>query len=391
MNEPEIVLISDSRVSSLPIQGIEEPWVDLATDFPQLKCDANEPTVQKYSDNSFQVRREVARRLVQAQTTLPKGVFLEIKECYRPLWVQRKFWVSYSNFLKGKYPEMSLEQINDEAAKYIAPLHVAPHSTGGAVDLVLVDDQGQPLDMGTSFNASPAKTENRTFTNSKDISMKAQRNRQMLVQAMTEAGFVNYPTEWWHWSYGDQYWAYSFRKAEALYSRRRPGFQIRKSQSKDAEAAARVHTASWKTTYRGIVQQAFLDGLSVESRLASAQRRVSNPDGNCYVAIEEDSNQLMGFVEVGPCREKNVDADGEMYAIYLYEEFQGLGAGTLLFDAGVTALKEKGFSRMMVSVLESNETSRRFYEARGGNWIGADHVDIEGRRYPTSTYLWQLK
>lgn len=31
-------------------------------------------------------------------------------------------------------------------------------------------------------------------------------------------GFVNYPTEYWHWSYGDRYWAYHKQKSNALYT-----------------------------------------------------------------------------------------------------------------------------------------------------------------------------
>lgn len=34
---------------------------------------------------------------------------------------------------------------------------------------------------------------------------------------MTGAGFVNYPTEWWHWSHGDRYWAWSTRAPAARY------------------------------------------------------------------------------------------------------------------------------------------------------------------------------
>jgi zinc D-Ala-D-Ala dipeptidase len=84
---------------------------------------------------------------------------------------------------------------------------VAPHTTGGAVDLTLMDKNGEPIEMGTEVNASPLKSDYATYTAAKNISKWAKKNRALLSEVMIEAGFVNYPTEWWHWSYGDKYWA----------------------------------------------------------------------------------------------------------------------------------------------------------------------------------------
>ena len=39
----------------------------------------------------------------------------------------------------------------------------------------------------------------------------------MLGEALTSAGMVNYPTEWWHWSYGDRYWAFGTGAAHAVH------------------------------------------------------------------------------------------------------------------------------------------------------------------------------
>lgn len=71
--------------------------------------------------------------------------------------------------------------------------------------------------MGSRFNATPMEPENLTYTYSKYISKEAENNRKILIKAMEKAGFINYPTEWWHWSYGDCYWAY-FNKCDAIYS-----------------------------------------------------------------------------------------------------------------------------------------------------------------------------
>lgn len=167
-------------------------------------------------------------------------------------------------------------------------------------------------------------------------------------------------------------------------------FEIRPLASDDALGLATVHASSWKTTYRGIVQQSYLDKISIEQRLPGAERRANAPNMNCFVAANLKTQQIVGFVDVGVCREKNIDADGEVYALYLLQEFQGKGLGRLLFEKGVEILKGQGLRRMMVSVLQENHSSRRFYEKMGGKYIGSDHVDLDAVRYPTATYLWEL-
>jgi D-alanyl-D-alanine dipeptidase len=71
--------------------------------------------------------------------------------------------------------------------------------------------------MGTQVNASPEESQGACYTSAQGISGKAIRNRGLLIDAMRTAGFVNYPTEWWHWSYGDRYWAYLLGKPAAIF------------------------------------------------------------------------------------------------------------------------------------------------------------------------------
>lgn len=166
-------------------------------------------------------------------------------------------------------------------------------------------------------------------------------------------------------------------------------FSVRPAHLDDAEAIGILHTQTWKTTYQGIVHQSFLDALESQPRIAGATRLIQNPEIDVFVLIENQSNTVVGFATLGRCREKNVDADGELYAIYILQEHQNFGGGKLLFEAGLLKAQEK-YKKMMVSVLERNMSSRKFYERLGGKCIGSDHVDLGNHRYPTSTYLWIL-
>lgn len=214
----EIILIGDPRVKAVPVKENAEPFTDVLETYPELAFDHSRLHIQRLSKSISLSRREVARRLAEAQTYLPIGVKLLLKECYRPMWVQKIFWDDYYGYVLGKFPEWSEAQVVEECSKLNAPLDVAPHTTGAAVDLTLIDGSGRWLEMGTEFNASPLDTGNATYTDAENVSDEAKRNRGLLSSAMTRAGFVNYPTEWWHWSYGDKYWALRKGEPHALYS-----------------------------------------------------------------------------------------------------------------------------------------------------------------------------
>ncbi|MFV2101792.1 M15 family metallopeptidase [Micromonospora sp. LOL_024] len=94
-----------------------------------------------------------------------------------------------------------------ETTKFVSPVEVAPHSTGGAVDLTLRSADGVELDMGTAVDATPEASGDACFTAAPSIGATVRQHRQILVDALPRVGLVNYPTEWWHWSYGDRYWA----------------------------------------------------------------------------------------------------------------------------------------------------------------------------------------
>ena len=156
-------------------------------------------------------------RLLAAQRTLPCGLRLLIIEGYRPLSLQTTYFESYKDELRRRYPEWDSARRHVEASKYISPPEVAPHSTGGTVDLTLCTAEGVELDLGTIVNASPVDGANACFTGSPDISPQARTNRGILGHALSSAGMVNYPTEWWHWSFGDRYWALSTETARTRY------------------------------------------------------------------------------------------------------------------------------------------------------------------------------
>jgi ribosomal protein S18 acetylase RimI-like enzyme len=165
-------------------------------------------------------------------------------------------------------------------------------------------------------------------------------------------------------------------------------YLIRRAVLSDAEGIAKVHVSSWQTSYREILDKAYLNSLSVDEWKKRSIRRLENEYVDTAVAVRQSDNEIVGFVSVGASQEKNLmDVEGEIYALYLLESEQGKGLGRKLFDFGVHDLKSKKFKTLFVSVLQGNP-SAQFYENMGGKLIGTDRFELLGKVYPTATYFW---
>jgi zinc D-Ala-D-Ala dipeptidase len=164
------------------------------------------------------LRRTVAARLADINARLDSiGVELWLFDAWRPQAIQRYFHdVWFPDWLKQRNPELTGQGLVDEVEKYWAAPTAgrnspSPHSTGGAVDLTLVfKDTRQPLYMGGLFDDLTTTAWTDGYEHAAPASMsdeEARANRRLLYWVMTEAGFANNPTEWWHYSWGDQLWA----------------------------------------------------------------------------------------------------------------------------------------------------------------------------------------
>ncbi|MFI6485728.1 M15 family metallopeptidase [Nonomuraea sp. NPDC050663] len=209
----KIVLLIDARISAIPVVDCDEPLMDLR-DAAELHLDDR----QADPDRAYaKVRLGTLTRLRTAQRALPTGYRLVVVEGYRPPQLQRRYFNEYVALLAKRHPEWSEERLTEAASEYISPPEVAPHSTGGAVDITLRGPDGHLCWMGTEVNTSPADSDGACYTDATNISSGSRANRDILSQALITAGFVNYPTEWWHWSIGDRYWAFCTGAAIAYY------------------------------------------------------------------------------------------------------------------------------------------------------------------------------
>jgi GNAT superfamily N-acetyltransferase len=159
---------------------------------------------------------------------------------------------------------------------------------------------------------------------------------------------------------------------------------IRPATQEDVGAIAQVHVESWRTTYAGIVPDAYLAGLDVmlRSKLWSERLRSGS-----LVFVAEWDGRVVGFADGGPNREMVEECDAELYAIYLLKDAQKRGMGAALLRAMGSVLLERNFKSMAVWVLEQNR-SRNFYEKMGAHMAMSKVIEIGGARLMEVAYAW---
>jgi RimJ/RimL family protein N-acetyltransferase len=155
-------------------------------------------------------------------------------------------------------------------------------------------------------------------------------------------------------------------------------FIIRKALPKDAHERAICHTASWRSAYKGIVPDEYLDNISIEERNKKNKKQLQEfKNVSFYNATYE--NKIIGLLAIHKSRDEDKPNAGEIGGIYLIEEFWGKGYGRKMMDFAITALKNMGCNEIILWVLEDNARARRFYEKCGFSFDGTKKEIIIGK------------
>jgi D-alanyl-D-alanine dipeptidase len=221
--EEKIILIADPKILAISIHENHEPMIDI---IHQNAISYGPPPLLPDNTNYTKMRKTVYEKLLKAQTMLPDGLKLQLYEGYRSLSLQQKIFEERYASLQKENPEWTSQKLFIESTKFVSPVthmdgskNIPPHSTGAAVDVYLVDQQGQVVDMGIHLDDTYHDLKGiYCKTDSKVISAQAKKYRKIMGDALQAVGFVNYPTEYWHWSYGDRYWAYQTHQQYAIYN-----------------------------------------------------------------------------------------------------------------------------------------------------------------------------
>jgi D-alanyl-D-alanine dipeptidase len=226
--------------SSLPIQENHEPLVALPEQLLRIEPHPYAALGAPYGLelSPFRLRQGVVDRLLQAQAILeqhqPEWQFA-VFDAWRPVAVQA-FMVDHA--IGEECHRRGVDPMTDSPGRQAAVEDVGrfwappsesaatppPHSTGGAVDLTLADAQGQELAMGGAIDAIGPISEPLHYAAMAQQQPDSQEafwhgRRLALTEAMQAAGFAQHPNEWWHFSWGDQLWAWRTGAVQACYGR----------------------------------------------------------------------------------------------------------------------------------------------------------------------------
>lgn len=234
---------------AIPIAECNDPLVGIPADvFPLTYPHAYVALSAPYGEASpWLLRRRVLDALLQAQHELDAsrpGWRLKLFDAYRPVAVQafmvwREFRLQAE--LLGRslapYPDADALQADEPALYRLLASKVfefwgvpsddpgtpPPHSTGAAVDLTLQDAAGQEVDMGGPIDETTERSYPDHYAHADSPKLRTfHENRVLLNQVMVAAGFQRHGNEWWHFSLGDQMWAWARHEPAAIYGRARP-------------------------------------------------------------------------------------------------------------------------------------------------------------------------
>ena len=197
--------MSRKNIGMVRLKESYEPLVELVR---HPKIIINSSTVEE----PVLLRKKVALRLYKIADKLPENLYIKIYSAYRSRIKLYEIWKVELEKMERENPNLGraelLLRLNH---KVTSPnVNMGGHDTGAAVDLALCDAKGNELDFGTKYHDRNADIV--TFT-------KEQKDNQKYIKkVMKSQDFVQQPGQWWHYSYGDRYWAaYKGKRQGAFY------------------------------------------------------------------------------------------------------------------------------------------------------------------------------
>ncbi|MGE7365842.1 N-acetyltransferase family protein [Desemzia incerta] len=163
---------------------------------------------------------------------------------------------------------------------------------------------------------------------------------------------------------------------------------IRKATYDDIKGMAKVNVDSWRTTYKNIIPDTYLDSMSYGLREKSFQKALDDEQVIVYTA--EEDKEVVGYIIGGRNREvEEFPAyEGELYALYILKELHGRGIGKELVSKLFDELKVREIQHVMVKVLKDNP-AKLFYQRLGAKYVDVTCFEISHSKLAEEVYRWE--
>ena len=159
---------------------------------------------------------------------------------------------------------------------------------------------------------------------------------------------------------------------------------IRFYKENEIEQIAKIIDEDWKIAYKGIINQEYLDSLNYKDREKRIREKYKKEKGIVYV----EDNLVKGYCRFGQSKEEK--ELGEVYALYVKNEFRKFGIGKKLLEKAEEMLKNNGYKEMIIWCLQENKIGRNFYEKQGGILYKERKFKIGNKYYSEVSYKYKL-
>lgn len=160
--------------------------------------------------------------------------------------------------------------------------------------------------------------------------------------------------------------------------------RIREATAEDVPDLARVYVDTWRSIYAGVLPEAALVGMSYARQDRYWSRLVGSGRG---IVVAEVENRVVGFASAGRTRDPGLSYAGEVYTLYLLDDYHGRGLGRALLTASFRDLQDRGFASALIWSLALNP-SRFFYETLGGRCVAERMTALWGASLREIGYGW---
>jgi len=161
---------------------------------------------------------------------------------------------------------------------------------------------------------------------------------------------------------------------------------IRQGQAADATTIASLHTDSWRTAYRGLLTDAYLDNDLLGERTRYWTEKMATLKTNEFVLMAEDGHDVVGFIAVMDLPEAGYQALVDN--LHVVPHLKGYGIGGKLMRAAARRLLEDGRTNFYLWVLEGNHPAEKFYQAISGRPADRKQSDFGGKAVWATRYVW---
>jgi GNAT superfamily N-acetyltransferase len=164
---------------------------------------------------------------------------------------------------------------------------------------------------------------------------------------------------------------------------------LRVATPADAEALARLRVDAWRAAYRGLMPDAYLDGLSVEDNAAFWRRILEAGSDQVSVYVADDDGDIVGFASGNRRDPPKLGFSAELSAVCVRADRARQGLGRRLVAAVAAAERAKGADGLVVFVIGGNRAARAFVENLGAVRLAEEPFEWDGIPLVEAAYAWR--